>query len=99
MKKLLEKDKKLRLKIKKNETKQFILKSISKNLNFFVLIRWNALLKLKNLNSKSSHTSLSPRCLASINKKRYNKLTNFSRHIFLKLIRSGSISGMQKASW
>ena len=99
MKKLLEKDKKLRLLIKKVEKKIFILKSIFRNLNFFILIRWNSFLKLKILTKKNSHVSLSPRCLYSINKKRFNKLTPFSRHVFLKLIRSGQISSIQKASW
>lgn len=99
MKKLLEKDKKLRLKIKQVEKKNFILKSIFKNFNFFILIRWNAFLKLKTLNKSNSIISLSPRCVATINKKRFNKFTPFSRHVFLKLIRSGQISGIQKSSW
>lgn len=99
MKKLLEKDKKLRSRIKQSEKKNFIFKSIFKNFNFFVLIRWNAFLKLKTLSKNSSFVSLSPRCLASVNKKRFNKLTPFSRHIFLKLIRSGQISSVQKSSW
>lgn len=99
MKKLLEKDKKLRIRIKQFEKKNFILKSIFKNFNFFLLIRWNAFLKLKNLSKNTSFVSLSPRCLASINKKRFNKLTPFSRHVFLKLIRSGQISSVRKSSW
>jgi ribosomal protein S14 len=99
MKKLLERDKNLRLKIKKNEKQSYILKSIFKNFNFFTLVRWNAYLKLKNLTKTNSSVALSYRCLASINKKRFNKLTVFSRHIFLKLIRSGNISGFQKSSW
>ena len=99
MKKLLEKDKKLRLLIKKVEKKNFILKSIFRNLNFFILIRWNSFLKLKTLTKGNSYVSLSPRCLYTINKKRFNKLTPFSRHVFLKLIRSGQISSIQKASW
>jgi len=99
MKKLLEKDKKLRLKIKQVEKRNFILKSIFKNFNFFILIRWNAFLKLKTLNKNNSAISLSPRCLSTINKKRFNKFTPFSRHVFLKLIRSGQISGVQKSSW
>ena len=49
MKKLLEKDKKLRINILKIEKQYFILKSIYKNLNFFTPIRWNAFLKLKKL--------------------------------------------------
>jgi ribosomal protein S14 len=99
MKKLLEKDKKRRLQIKTVEKQHFILKAIVRNLNFFILIRWNAFLKLRILTSKNSKISISNRCLYSVNKKRFNKLTTFSRYIFLKLIRSGKISGMQKASW
>jgi ribosomal protein S14 len=99
MKKLLEKDKKLRQHILINEKKHFILKSIIKNFNFFTLIRWNAFLKLKTLTKSSSKVSTVNRCLYSINKKRFNKLTGFSRHVFLKAIRSGSIIGIKKASW
>jgi ribosomal protein S14 len=99
MKKLIERDKNLRLKIKTNEKQSYILKSIFKNFNFFTLVRWNAYYKLRDLNKASSYVSLSYRCLASINKKRFNKLTVFSRHIFLKLIRSGNISGFQKSTW
>jgi ribosomal protein S14 len=99
MKKLLEKDKKLRLQIKHSEHQNFILKSIFQNFNFFILIRWNAYLKLKTLTKGNSSVSLVPRCLSTINKKRFNKLTPFSRHVFLKLIRSGQISGLQKSSW
>lgn len=98
MKKLIEKDKKLRLNIKKIEKKHFVLKSIFNNFNFFVLIRWNAFLKLKSLSKNNSRVSISPKCLYSVNKKRFNKLTNFSRHIFLKLIRSGEITGFKKSS-
>ena len=99
MKKLLEKDKNLRLKIKKMEKQQFIWKSIFKNFNFFVLIRWNAFLKFKTFSKNNSKVSISSRCIYTINKKRFNKLTNFSRHVYLKLIRSGNVSGLQKSSW
>jgi len=99
MKKLLEKDKNLRLNIKKIEKQHFVLKHIFKNSNFFTLIRWNAFSKLKTLSLLGSKVSLSSRCLKSINKKKFNKLTTFSRHIFLKLIRSGGVSGIQKSSW
>jgi ribosomal protein S14 len=99
MKKLLKKDKKRRFIIKKLEKKFFILNSIFKNLNFFNLLRWNAFLKLKTLSHKSSKISLSNRCLYTINRKRFNKLTTFSRQVFLKLIRAGQISNIQKVSW
>lgn len=99
MKKLREKDKKIRLNYNKIEKQQFILKSIFNNLNFFVLIRWNAFLKLKHLRPSNSKISITYRCLNNSNKKRFNKLTTFSRNTFLKLIRTGHVSGMQKSSW
>jgi ribosomal protein S14 len=99
MKKLLERDKKRRQDLKKVENEYFVLKSIFKNLNFFALVRWNAFLKLKDLAKNNSKVSLSNRCLFSINKKRFNKLTTFSRHVLLKLIRSGHVHGTHKSSW
>jgi ribosomal protein S14 len=99
MKKLLEKDKLLRFKNVASENRKMVLKSIFKNLNFFTLIRWNAFIKLQNLSSKSNKYAVVNRCVYSVNKKRFNKLTNFSRHIFLKLIRTGQIHGMKKSSW
>ena len=97
MKKLIEKDKKIRLNIKFIEKKHFILKFIFNNLNFFILIRWFALLKL--LSKNSSKASIVNRCLIGINKKRFSKLTVFSRHIFIKLLKTASITGMRKSSW
>lgn len=99
MKKLLEKDKKSRSNIFETELSILILKSIFKNLNYSLLIRWNAFLRLEDLISKGNKVVLSNRCLITTNKKRFNKLTNFSRHIFLKLIRSGQIHGMRKSNW
>jgi len=99
MKKLLEKDKYHRKQIKTKNYQHFVLKSIFKNFNFFILIRWNAFLKLKKLSENKSQISLTNRCLYTINKKRFNKLTCFSRHIFLKLIRTGNINGIKKISW
>lgn len=99
MKKLLEKDKKLRINLKEVEKKKVILKSIFKNYNFSIIVRWNAFLKLKSIAQNNSSVALSPRCLISFNRKRFNKLTSFSRHIFLKLIRLGQIFGTKKSSW
>ena len=99
MKKLLTKDKKLRVELKNIEKQHFIVKSIFKNFNFFILIRWNAFLKLKSLTANTSSVAMSNRCLYTKNKKRFHKSTTFSRHLFLKLIRSGSINGIRKSSW
>jgi len=99
MKKLLVKDKKLRANLNIQEKKYFILKSIFKNLNLFTLLRWNAFLTLKNISRIDSNVAVSNRCVYTINKKRFNNLSPFSRYVFLKLARSGSISGLRKSSW
>ena len=99
MRKLIEKDKKLRSNIYTNEKKLFILKFISKNCNLFSLIRWKAFCKLKELSNNKSKVAVSNRCIYSANRKRHDKSTKFSRHIYLKLIRFGKIPGMQKSSW
>lgn len=99
MKKLIAKDKKLRKLIVENEYKHFTLKSIINNLNFFTLIRWNADLNLKNLAQNAFKVSTINRCLYTFNKKRFNKFTGFSRHVFLKRIREGHVMGIKKSSW
>lgn len=99
MKKLLSKDKKLRLNTKSSEIEALALKSISQNSNFFQLIRWNASHKFKRKLKKNSRVSTVNYCISTINKKRLNKHTLYSRHIFLKLIRSGVVAGIQKSSW
>jgi len=99
MKKLIVKDRKLRLKLKAQEKQNFVLKTIFQNSNLFVLIRWNAYLRLKILGKANSKVSISPRCLYTVNKKRFNSLAPFSRYVLLKLIRSGQLSGAKKSSW
>jgi len=99
MKKLLEKDKKVRKKIKKFEKKKFILKTISNNLNLPDLVRFNAFNNLNEMPKNTSKTFISNRCVNTINKKKFNKLTNYSRIIFLKLARHKSIYGLNKSSW
>jgi ribosomal protein S14 len=99
MKKLIAKDKKLRLKLKNQDKQYFVLKTICQNSNLFVLTRWNAYLRLKILGKANSMVSTSARCVYTINRERFNSLTPFSRHVFLKLIRSGQLSGIRKSSW
>ena len=99
MKKLIIKDKKLRVTIQTKEKQYFILKTIFQNSNLFALIRWNAYLQLKTLCEKGSKVSISPRCVYTVNRKRFNTLAPFSRYILLKLIRSGKLSGIRKSSW
>lgn len=99
MKKLIKKDKKLRLHIYLVEKSYFIIRFIFKNSNFFTLLRWCLFEKLESLLKKNSKTLLINKCLVSINKNRFNKLTVFSRHIFLKFIREGSMVGIKKSIW
>lgn len=99
MKKLFAKDRRNRKIIKELELKHFVLKQISTNSNFLKTTRWNAVYKLSSLPRKSSKTVLSNRCVKTINKKTFHKFTNFSRTVFLKLVKSGYISGMRKSSW
>ena len=99
MKKIKIKDKKNRFAVKYLETNYFIIKTIFNNTNFLNLLRWNSLLVLKKISSQSYKTRISNRCILTVNKKRSNKLANYSRMVFLKQIRSGNINGMQKSCW
>ena len=99
MKKLFVKDRKNRKNIKQSELKRFILKQISTNSNFFKIIRWNALYKLSSISKKNSKTIISNRCVQTKSRKTFHKFSNFSRIVFLKLVRSGYISGIRKSSW
>lgn len=97
--KLIKRDKQIRKYICSFEKKKFILKSISQNKKFFSLIRWEAQLYFDILPLKSSKTYLSNFCILTINKKKFNKLTNFSRIVFLKLINKKNICNVYKSSW
>ena len=97
MKKLFAKDRRNRELVKQLELKHFILKQISTNSNFLRTTRWNALHKLANMSN--SKTIISNRCVQTINKKAFHKFSNFSRTVYLKLVKSGYISGIRKSSW
>jgi ribosomal protein S14 len=99
MKKLIEKDKKIRKAIKKLEKKKFIFKTILNNVNLPYLIRFNASSNLNNQPKKASKTLVSNRCIATVNKKKFGKFTHYSRIFFLKLARNKNIYGLTKASW
>lgn len=99
MKKLLEKDKKIRKKNYHFDKKKFILKYISQNLNFFNLIRWKSNTNLYKLPIQSSKTFITNRCIKTVNKKKFNKLTNFSRMIFIKLMKLKQLNNTYKGSW
>jgi ribosomal protein S14 len=99
MKKFIQKDKKNREFVKQFEFSRFILKSIIKNASYSNMTRWNAVLLLAELPVNSSEIRLINRCIITGNKKRVNNLYNYSRMVFLKLIRSGYISGIKKSTW
>lgn len=99
MKKLIIKDSKKIKAVLTRERGKYILFSICNNANFFASIRRNANKRLQHLILKHSITAINNRCKQTINKKKLNKLTTYSRHIFLKLIRFGKIHGFQKSSW
>ena len=99
MKKLFGKDKSVRNHVKNFELERFILKQIASNSNFLKMTRWNAINNLSNLPKQSSKIVTSNRCIKTINKKTFNKFSNFSRTVFIKLAKSGSISGLRKSSW
>ncbi len=99
MKKLVEKDKKVRQKINQFEKKKFILKIIQNNINLPYLLRFNASNNLNSMTKKASKTLISNRCITTINKKKFGKLTNYSRIFFLKLAKNKKIYGLSKASW
>lgn len=99
MKKLVEKDKKVRKKIKTLEKKKFVLKIIQNNLNLPYLLRFNASNNLNSISKQASKTLISNRCIATINKKKFGKLTNYSRIFFLKLAKNKKIFGLTPASW
>ena len=99
MKKLIEKDKKVRKIINKLEKKKIILKIIVNNINLPYLLRFNALNTLNSMTIKASKTLISNRCIATTNKKKFGKLTHYSRIFFLKLAKNKKIHGITPASW
>lgn len=99
MKKIAGKDIKNRKIVKQFELEHFVLKQIYANSNFLKTLRWNALNKLNKSSKQGSKTLLSNRCVKTINKKTFHKFSNLSRTVFLKLAKSGLISGLRKACW
>ena len=99
MKKLIEKDKKIRKEIKKLEKLFFILKMIQNNLNLPYITQFKASYRLNKIQKKASKTKISNRCIATINKKKFGKFSNYSRIFSLKLAQNKKIYGLTKASW
>jgi ribosomal protein S14 len=99
MKKIMVKDKKNRVLFSDFEKDRFITRTVTRNCNFLKLLRWNANFKIKSLPVNSSKTRMSNRCVLTVNKKRLNKLSHFSRFVFLEKIKAGHINNMRKSCW
>jgi ribosomal protein S14 len=100
MKKQTQKDKNLRKSFNRQELNYIILKSIVKNENLSLLIKWNAVLKLSNFLGGQNKTRFVNRCVLTNRKAKFNRIfKKFSRLSFLSLARSGVISGLKKSSW
>jgi len=99
MKKLLRKDKINRNSAFVYELRRFILKNILKNDNVPVTLKWKASLKLSKMPKGGSFVVLCNRCVFTGRRKRFNKFYNFSRLMFLKFVRFGSLSGLKKSTW
>tara|TARA_B110000003_G_scaffold243693_1_gene252309 strand:- start:15501 stop:15794 length:294 start_codon:yes stop_codon:yes gene_type:complete len=97
MKKKVCLDKKKRNLNVKIENKQYVLKSLYKNIKINKTIRWNSSLKIS---SKLGNTNqFVSRCIFSGQKKKINNSFNVSRLSFLKFARNGFISGISKSTW
>lgn len=99
MKKLVRKDIKKRKSFFNSEKKKIIFKTIIKNYGFCKTEKKKI---SSNLLKNFKHDTLTQtvnRCILTGRKKRLNKMFNFSRVYFRKLIRSGFIFGFKKSSW
>lgn len=95
--KFIKKDQNLRHYFKKFSVEYFLLKLILKNNYIFVLNRLKALVIIKF--TRIFVTAIFNRCIVSFNKKKYNKLTNYSRIVLLKKIYKNECLGFQKSLW
>lgn len=99
MKKLNNKQKLLRNAIKNLGNKYFILKSIVKNRYLFINIKYKIFLMLMNKIKINPISIIISTCLISLNKKKFNKFSFYSRHIFSNKVVNGEIFGFIKCFW
>ena len=100
MKKKSQKDKKIRKFFNQQELNQIIIKSIIRNENLSLIVKWNAISKLSNLSGNQNKTRFVNRCILTNRKAKFNNIfKKFSRLSFLRLARSGKIPGLKKSSW
>ena len=100
MKKIFQKDKKIRKLFNQHELDYIILKNIVKNENLSLVVKWNAILKLSYLSKSQNKTQFVNRCILTNRKAKFNRIfKKFSRLSFLRLARSAKIPGLKKSSW
>ena len=100
MKKKLQKDIKIRKIFNQQELNHIMLKSIVKNENLSLIVKWNAISKLSNFSGGQNKTRFVNRCVLNNGKAKFNRIfKKFSRLSFLSIARSGKISGLKKSSW
>jgi len=100
MQKKSQKDKKIRKLFYQQELIQTFTKSIIRNENLPLIMKWNAILKLSNFSGNCNQTRFVNRCILTNRKAKYNNtFKKFSRLSLLKLARFGKISGLKKSSW
>lgn len=99
MKKFHQKEKINRANVYAFEDTRLILKSIIRNSKLVNITRWNAVLKLSSLSKKGVKTRLVNRCIMTSRKGKATNSYRFSRLVFLRLVRSGNISGLKKSTW
>jgi len=99
MKKQIQKDKKIRKFYNQQELNHVILKSIIKNENLSLIVKWNAILQLSHLSGSQNKTRFVSRCVLTNRKAKFSRIfKKFSRLSFLLLARAGAISGLKKSS-
>lgn len=97
MKKLIRKDIEKRNSFFLSEKKKTILKTINKNYSFREIEKNRVTSNLSKNFKHNTLTQIVNRCILTGRKKRLNKMFNFSRVYFRKLIRSGHIFGFRKS--
>jgi ribosomal protein S14 len=100
MKKQTQKDKKIRQLFNQQEISSIILKSIVKNENLSLIVKWNAVSKLSDFSTSQNKTKFVNRCVLTNRKAKFNRIfKKFLRLRFLLLARAGTIPGLKKSSW
>ena len=100
MQKQIQKDKKIKKIFNKQELNYSILKSMVKNENLSLIIKWNAVSKLSNYCKSQTKVRFVHRCILTKRKAKFHRnFKKFSRLSFLRLVRSGIISGLKKSCW